>query len=318
MRRIIDLNEPSATRRRVPIHLVALVDGYTPVPAIVPTITVSINGAAYAAAAGAAPAATGAEGDTYYELDATEAAAAGYVRVLASDGLVVVRDDFAQVEITDGVLVRDIGAAPVTAIQTGLATSAALAAVSAQLPAALVSGRIDASLGATQAASIDAPALTGPAIAAIQNGLALQPNVLDIQTRIPAALDGGWIQAKVMAMDVDTLTAAALAADAGEEIADTMLDRSATGHALDNTLGQRINVPNGAATGTLGSTTFGTTLTETDNDHWKDALLTWTSGPLLGEVKRVFSYDGTTKEITMSTPFTTAPNNGDTFDLIVR
>jgi hypothetical protein len=42
--------------------------------------------------------------------------------------------------------------------------------------------------------------------------------VADIQARIPAALVGGFLKARVMAMDNDTLTAAALAADAVTEI----------------------------------------------------------------------------------------------------
>lgn len=52
----------------------------------------------------------------------------------------------------------------------------------------------------------------------------------DIQTRLPAALVGGRMDSSVGAMAADTLTASALAADAGNEIADAVLNRDmATG-----------------------------------------------------------------------------------------
>lgn len=144
-----------------------------------------------------------------------------------------------------------------------------------RLPAALVSGRIDASVGAMannvltaaaiqadaitaakvadgtidsatfaagaiNAAAIATDAITAAKIAAdaigaselaadavteIQSGLATSASIVtaqadldDIQTRLPAALVSGRIDASVGAMAADTLTAAALAADAGTEI----------------------------------------------------------------------------------------------------
>jgi hypothetical protein len=47
----------------------------------------------------------------------------------------------------------------------------------------------------------------------------------DIQTRLPAALVSGRMDSSVGAMAANTVTAAALAADAGAEIADAILDR---------------------------------------------------------------------------------------------
>lgn len=47
----------------------------------------------------------------------------------------------------------------------------------------------------------------------------------DIQTRLPAALVGGRIDASVGAVAANTITAAALAADAGTELADALLAR---------------------------------------------------------------------------------------------
>lgn len=74
---------------------------------------------------------------------------------------------------------------------------------------------------------------------------------------------------------------------------------------------------NGAVVADGGNTssTFLTDLTETDNDVWKDALLLFTSGALVGQIKKVGAYDGTTKFISTE-QFTSAPSDTDRFLLI--
>jgi hypothetical protein len=103
--------------------------------------------------------------------------------------------------------------------------------IQARLPAALVGGKIDANLNA---AGLDADAVTE-----IQSGLALSAQVdaleaaaiaieadtQDIQGRLPAALVSGRIDASVGAMAANVLTAAALATDAVNEIADGLLSK---------------------------------------------------------------------------------------------
>jgi hypothetical protein len=64
------------------------------------------------------------------------------------------------------------------------------------------------------------------------------------------------------------------------------------------------------------SSTFKTDLAESTNDHWKDALLRFTSGSLKGQIKKISAYDGTSKFVTVSSAFTAAPTAADTFDLI--
>lgn len=71
-----------------------------------------------------------------------------------------------------------------------------------------------------------------------------------------------------------------------------------------------------SADGSNSATSFLTNRTETDNDHWKDALLTFTTGDLTGQVKKVSAYNGTTKIITVSGAFTGAPATGDRYLLI--
>lgn len=65
---------------------------------------------------------------------------------------------------------------------------------------------------------------------------------------------------------------------------------------------------------------FKTDLSEAADNHWKDALVSFASGTLRGQVKKVLSYDGTTKIITVGPApgFTGTPSNNDTFILVNR
>lgn len=65
---------------------------------------------------------------------------------------------------------------------------------------------------------------------------------------------------------------------------------------------------------------FKTDLTEGVSSYWKDALCTFASGALAGQIKRVTSYDGATKVLTVgpSPGYSSAPSPGDTFILLMR
>ena len=170
----------------------------------------------------------------------------------------------------DAIGASELAADAVTEIQSGLATASALATVQAdtddiqtRLPASLVSGRIDASVGAMASSVLTATAIATDAITAskiaadaigaselaadavteIQSGLAtaaalatVQADTDDIQTRLPATLVSGRIDASVGAIAANAITAAsiatgavdadAIATDAANEIADALLDRT--------------------------------------------------------------------------------------------
>lgn len=64
------------------------------------------------------------------------------------------------------------------------------------------------------------------------------------------------------------------------------------------------------------ATQFMSNQTETTTDFWKDALCLFLSGNLVGQVKKVTAYDGSTKIITFTNGFTGTPTNGDTYALI--
>jgi len=64
------------------------------------------------------------------------------------------------------------------------------------------------------------------------------------------------------------------------------------------------------------SSQFKSDRAETTTDYWKDAFVRFVSGSLDGQIKKVASYDGTTKIVTLTTPFTGTPGVGDAFMFI--
>lgn len=65
------------------------------------------------------------------------------------------------------------------------------------------------------------------------------------------------------------------------------------------------------------STVFKTDLTEATTDYHKDALVLFTSGGLINQVKKISGYAGGTKIITVSSAFTGTPSVADKFILLV-
>jgi len=63
-------------------------------------------------------------------------------------------------------------------------------------------------------------------------------------------------------------------------------------------------------------TSFITALTNSTNNFYKNSVLTFTSGSLNGQVRRISAYNGTTKTITLDPALTSAPANGDTFTIV--
>jgi hypothetical protein len=76
--------------------------------------------------------------------------------------------------------------------------------------------------------------------------------------------------------------------------------------------------PSGTVLTNGGNTalTFLTDRSESTNDYWKDALVLFTTGALIGQVKKATAYNGSTKFLTVSGGFTGTPSNGDRFVLV--
>jgi hypothetical protein len=59
-------------------------------------------------------------------------------------------------------------------------------------------------------------------------------------------------------------------------------------------------------------TQFKSNRTETDNDYWKDCLVTFQTGAVINQVKKCTGYNGTTKIFTFASPgFTATPAAAD-------
>jgi hypothetical protein len=51
-------------------------------------------------------------------------------------------------------------------------------------------------------------------------------------------------------------------------------------------------------------------------DAYKDRSIIFTSGTLIGQAKTISAYNGSTKLITVSAAFTSAPSNTDAFIIV--
>jgi hypothetical protein len=86
---------------------------------------------------------------------------------------------------------------------------------------------------------------------------------------------------------------------------------------LMNTIKDATLIKQGAIDSTSTTTIkFITTLTETTNSFWNRASLLFTSGQNAGQMRAIKNYSGITKQITLQTPLSFQPADGDTFSII--
>lgn len=218
--------------------------------------------------------------------------------------------------------------------------------IQSRLPAALVSGRIDASVGAMAANTLTASALASDAVDEIVNAvfayqvtqdqfeillqnmsagvIAIETDTQDIQSRLPAALVSGRINASVGAMAADTITASALAADAAGEIADAVWDEPYSQHTTAGTFGKVIDILRKANTvidGTVTATVSPTTTSFSSNVNYptgafKHSVLLFLTGSLAEQNSPILTYVNTNGVITVEEAFTSAPQTGNEFIII--
>lgn len=145
--------------------------------------------------------------------------------------------------------------------------------IQARLPAALVGGRMDSSVGAVAANAITAAGINADAITAAKLAA-------DVSLEIA---DGVWDEARSGHVTLGTF---------GDSYAGLV-----TGSAI---------------AGTLSTTQMTTDLTEVTDDHYNGRLIVWTSGVLAGQATDITDYTGATKLLTY-TAITEAPAAGDDF-----
>ena len=104
-------------------------------------------------------------------------------------------------------------------------------------------------------------------------------------------------------------------------IADAVLDEALSGHNVAGSVGKAlrqlkegvISVESSVNDSSATTTTFVSNLTETTDGFYHDKVIVFISGDLAGQARHIETYTGSTKSITVSTAFTSAPSNADEF-----
>lgn len=218
--------------------------------------------------------------------------------------------------------------------------------IQSRLPAALVSGRMDASVGAMAANTLTASALAADAVIEIQTGLATQVSVDDIPTNaeLTAALGAlndfdpaTDVVARVTLVDtcsVNTDMRGTNGAYTGTpptvgQIADAVYDEAYSGHTAAGTYGKlfdtirksNLNVEGQVADVAATTTQFATNLTAPTTTY-QHRLLVFTSGALNGLSRPIKDYtlSGGVGVLTFeaSEAWPSVPQNGATFEVLLQ
>lgn len=116
--------------------------------------------------------------------------------------------------------------------------------------------------------------------------------------------------------DVESEQAAQTAERAAQGAERTAQEASRT--KLDILVGAMIVTQANVNDAAPSTTSFVTTLTNSADDFYKNGVLTFTSGDLDGQNRRVAAYDGATKTITLDPALTSEPADGDAFTIVTQ
>ncbi len=125
------------------------------------------------------------------------------------------------------------------------------------------------------------------------------------------------IQTKTDTIDWDAVTGIKVKTDtiAWGDVAAIATQLTAVQNNLDVLIGAMIVTRSTVSDASATSTSFVTALSNTTDNFYTNAVLTFTSGTLNGQVRRISAYNGTTKSITVSPALSLAPGNGDAFTI---
>jgi len=85
---------------------------------------------------------------------------------------------------------------------------------------------------------------------------------------------------------------------------------------MDILIGAMVITQSTVNDGSASTTSFVTALTNAVDNFYNNAVLTFTSGNLDGQTRRISDYDGTLKKITLDPALTSAPSNADAFTIV--
>jgi len=104
----------------------------------------------------------------------------------------------------------------------------------------------------------------------------------------------------------------------GSDIQSIKSTVESTGANIDVLVGAFIITQGTVNDTSASSTVFVSSLNNTTDDFYKNAVLTFTSGSLDGQSRRISGYDGTNKTITLDPQLTSTPANGDAFTVVMQ
>lgn len=166
--------------------------------------------------------------------------------------------------------------------------------------------------------------LGAPAGASVSADIAaVQSDTNDIQTRLPAALVSGRMDASVGAMAANTLTASALATDAVDEIVDAVWDEVLTGatHNVASSAGRRLRQLSSVVIheGTAVSATINTirldAAASSVDGAYDPGLVVITGGTGAGQSRLIMEYVGSTRTAVIGRDWKTIPDATSTFQI---
>ena len=175
--------------------------------------------------------------------------------------------------------------------------------IQSRLPAALVSGRMDALVGAMAANVMTAAAAAADLTTELQSGLA---------TAADLATMAGYVDTEVAAIKAQTDK---LTFDGANHIVADARKISTSSTAADNLEAGALAVVVSTCAASSTTTTVNTNLTEATDDHFNGRVIIFTSGALAYQASDITDYNGTTKALTV-TALTEAPANSDAFVIV--
>jgi hypothetical protein len=174
------------------------------------------------------------------------------------------------------------------------------------------------------AATYDAIVTNG--IATSAQATAIQADTDDIQTRLPAALVSGRIDASVGAIASNAITAAAMATDAVDEIVDGVWDEVLSGatHNVASSAGRRLRQLASVIVraGTAQGSGTGNNQIQLDagasatNGEYDPGLIFIESGTGAGQARLILQYNGSTKVATVDRDWRVNPDNTSEFVIL--
>ena len=135
-------------------------------------------------------------------------------------------------------------------------------------------------------------------------------------------INGSGHVSRVTLVDTTTTnTDMVAAAPTAASVADAVWDEALSGHTVAGSTGKAIkqlkegviSVEGSVNDSSATTTTFVSNLTETTDGFYHDKVIVFISGDLAGQARHIETYTGSTKSITVSTAFTSAPADADEF-----